>query len=99
MWAISVIFKNNAPWKQSPIGRKFAKSGHPGVEYLASRYQVLDPRIVSLFFQEAFYFCRMLPMSHLIDFFLESQLSIKPGWPDDFVKNRPKCGRNRFCQK
>jgi hypothetical protein len=32
MWAISVIFKITVLSKQSPIGRKFAQSGHPGGE-------------------------------------------------------------------
>jgi hypothetical protein len=29
MWATAAIFKKTAQRKQSPIGRKFAKSGHP----------------------------------------------------------------------
>jgi hypothetical protein len=28
-WATSAIFKNTVQCKQSPIGRKFAQSGHP----------------------------------------------------------------------
>jgi hypothetical protein len=29
MWATYVIFQKTAQRKQSPIGRKFAQSGHP----------------------------------------------------------------------
>jgi hypothetical protein len=33
MWATSVIFKKIAQSEQSPIGRKFAQSGHPDDDY------------------------------------------------------------------